>query len=57
MKLRVTLTVQREVEIPFDGINTDGAKIIQAVEYATLEDPLLFINDRSAKITVEAIQI
>ena len=56
MKLRVTLTIQREVEIPLDVI-TDGAKAIQAVELAVLEDPFLFINDRSAKISVEAVQI
>ena len=57
MKLRVTLTVQREIEMPLDAINNDGAKAIQAVEFTVLEDPFLFINDRSAKVTVEAIQI
>ena len=56
MKLRVTLTVQREIEIPLDVI-TDGAQAIRAVEFTVLEAPCFFINDRSAKIAVEAIQI
>jgi hypothetical protein len=57
MKLKVTLTVERQIEIPLDAINNDGAKLIQAVEFSVLEDPKAFIDDRSAKISVEAIQI
>jgi hypothetical protein len=56
MKLKVTLTIERQIEVPLDACH-DGAKLIQAVELSALEDPRDFINDRGAKISVEAIQV
>jgi hypothetical protein len=57
MKLKITLTIERQIEVPLNALHSDGAQMIRHMEWSVLESPQIFINNRDAKISVEAVQL